>query len=166
MKTNPLVAISSVIAEHLTTQHKQSRNSIGGCRYRSLEGDCSCAVGVLIADEDYSAELENRPAADPLVLQPVLRTLLGRGLLTDEQAADEQVLDRLVFLLTFWQRYHDSQVGTTTSQSHGSRYEVDYREFSYYDWLKNGGDLASPAAFHEWVVQRGQLQADREELPC
>ena len=44
-------------AKHLLTQGKRSVDSEGGCLYRGTDGSM-CAVGCLISDEAYSAELE------------------------------------------------------------------------------------------------------------
>lgn len=49
------------VARHLLTQAAQSRSPEGdGCRYRSSAG-LRCAIGALIPDALYSADLEGRP---------------------------------------------------------------------------------------------------------
>lgn len=47
------------ICEHAVTQSSRSEDDEGGCLYRHPDGR-RCFVGVLISDEAYSPELEDR----------------------------------------------------------------------------------------------------------
>lgn len=60
------------VVNHLRQQKAKSLNPDTSCAYRSPEGH-RCAVGVLITDEFYSAQLEGKSARS---LQTVLRAAL------------------------------------------------------------------------------------------
>lgn len=47
------------VARHLLTQKTRSTKN-GGCAYRGGKGDLSCAAGCLIADKEYSEDMEGR----------------------------------------------------------------------------------------------------------
>lgn len=60
------------VASHLLTQNEKS---IGGgtCLYRGPEGRM-CAVGCLIEDKHYSAQLEQQYASDSIVITALVRS--------------------------------------------------------------------------------------------
>ncbi len=62
--------IFDTVARHLATQGCRALTTSGACRYRTEDG-LKCAVGVLIKDEYYRPEFENRPATDNDVLAAV-----------------------------------------------------------------------------------------------
>ena len=48
------------VATHLLTQNKKAICPIDGrCKYRTSEG-LKCAAGIMISDDEYSPEMENR----------------------------------------------------------------------------------------------------------
>lgn len=47
------------VVTHLLTQNKQSRNTSGMCMYRNAEG-LKCAVGCLIAEDEYKPAMEGK----------------------------------------------------------------------------------------------------------
>jgi len=53
------------VATHLLTQNEKSIDSHGNCVYRGTKG-LKCAIGVLIPDETYSADMEGETAQDVL----------------------------------------------------------------------------------------------------
>lgn len=123
--------ISKKIRDHLTQQRAQSLRGNaydGECAYRGEEGRM-CAVGVLLADEDYSPDMEgcgiSECGADPrwVAISKALAARYGTH------------ID--FFMLAEWQRYHD-----------GSMYE---------DRCQNDDGL-SPEEFHERLKAGGQFQ--------
>ena len=65
MADGTIVNLFYTVVNHLMAQAEQSMDS-HGCAYRGDEGK-KCAVGCLISDEDYSANLEGRTVFDPQV---------------------------------------------------------------------------------------------------
>ena len=52
----------NIVANHLLTQNRQSLNEIGLCMYRGPD-NLKCAIGCLIADEDYYPAMEHNNIA-------------------------------------------------------------------------------------------------------
>jgi len=59
MKKERSQELFNTIAEHLMKQNAQSINEDGNCLYKDAEGR-KCAVGCLIPDDLYDAEIEGR----------------------------------------------------------------------------------------------------------
>jgi len=51
--------ILNTIAQHLIKQGQKSRDHGGSCRYRTTAG-LKCAVGCLLADDEYCSSMEGR----------------------------------------------------------------------------------------------------------
>lgn len=49
--------ILNTVCAGMKAQNSKSLNEIGGCAYRGANGS-KCAVGILIQDDEYSAEME------------------------------------------------------------------------------------------------------------
>lgn len=85
--------VFDTVARHLLTQGKQSiaRDVSGGfmCLYRGPDG-CKCAVGALIGDDEYRADMEEHSALElhRLGLLPE-RLVEHRFLLEDLQSAHD-----------------------------------------------------------------------------
>jgi hypothetical protein len=83
------------VAQHLLTQHAVSEDESGSCRLRGTDGR-KCAIGSLVADEHYCAELERvgisyyRGAKDGALL----RALKASGV----DASDSGVIELLIEL--------------------------------------------------------------------
>lgn len=120
--------ISKKICDHLTAQKAQSLRDAfheGECAYRG-EGGKMCAVGVLLADEDYSPDMEGcgigMCQSDPRWVR-LHRALTARyGSHID------------FGMLAEWQRYHDGK--------------------AYEDWCYSN-DGVSPFEFHKHLEARG-----------
>lgn len=122
--------ISCKIRDHLTQQKAQSLREAhheGECAYRGMAGRM-CAVGCLLADEDYSVEMEgcgiSRCESDPrwVVISKALVAQYGSHI--------------NFHMLHKWQRYHDGR--------------------EYEDWC-GSDDGISPAEFHKYLETEGYL---------
>lgn len=73
--------IFDLVAVHLFTQGERSMLNKVSCAYRS-KGGLRCAIGCLIADDNYSSTLECKPAEDCRVLDalPIRFQVYGRFL--------------------------------------------------------------------------------------
>lgn len=69
--------IFNKVAAHLLTQKRPAKTA-DGCRYRSRDG-LKCAVGALITDEAYSADIEDRPCTSYVVLDAIRRSGIAIG---------------------------------------------------------------------------------------
>lgn len=95
--------LDRVIA-HFEKQGKRAESSDGMCLYRG-EGGMKCAVGCLIADENYSSELENKYANEP----EVIGALAKSGVETDSGTIE---------FLRELQRMHDRAWGFDSLMEH------------------------------------------------
>ncbi len=95
MENKQLIEISQTIRDHLIKQQKQALNEQGNCMYRGC-GGAMCAVGVLIKDEFYNPDIENKCIDDDSVIRVVSKSL----------GVDELPWE-VCELLDGWQGYHD-----------------------------------------------------------
>lgn len=58
--------IFDTVVRHLAAQGRQALGPSGACRYRAPNGD-KCAIGCLIADDEYRPEIEGRGVDEPPV---------------------------------------------------------------------------------------------------
>lgn len=68
--TNPMQAAFDQVYRHLLSQAEPSADDALGCSYHADNG-LKCAVGCLIDEQFYKAELEGHGADDPRVLAAV-----------------------------------------------------------------------------------------------
>lgn len=126
--------ISKKIRDHLTQQKAQSLRYGGGltteCAYRGIDGKM-CAVGVLLADEDYNPVMEScgigRCDSDP-------RWVLLRDALTARYGTHIDFC-----MLAEWQRYHDGSMYESWCDGSDHEYVVSPEQF--HDRLKDGGQF-------------------------
>jgi len=81
-----------IVYKHLTSQNAKSMMVVtwdGGlsCAYRG-KGGLMCAIGVLIPDEDYRADMERLAA----------QNLLAKGACLHHLAAHHQLIDKLQYI--------------------------------------------------------------------
>ena len=102
MTTPTLQALYDRVAEHLLTQNARARDPDNArCAYRG-EGDLKCAVGCLITDEHYNAELEGDSVYAEPVQEVVRASIDPQGLLTDaDWSTTKDLLGKL-------QKMHDN----------------------------------------------------------
>lgn len=92
------------VATHLIKQGRQSCGN-GVCAYRG-EKDLMCAVGVLIPDDLYNEDMEDKDVLNILEDFPYLREVFGA---TDDDG-------KMFALLAELQSVHDSQRGLAASR--------------------------------------------------
>ena len=129
-----LEAFSLQIAAHLTRQRAVAQDEFETCRYR--DGERMCAVGCLILDQYYNAELEGYDISNTDVLsQMVLPSMFGVTELAD--ATQEGMVESM---LSQWQTYHDGfcAVGNTER---------------YSTWIEGGDFCTSPQEMHEIIME-------------
>lgn len=129
MKT--LVQLSETIRDHLIKQKAKSQSEFGSCKYRNDAG-MMCAVGCLITDEAYNADLEGKMSNDLLVVEALNRS----GVPTDDDANT---------LFRAWQSYHDSTYTSIDVQSSVS--------YCYNLWAIDHTVNHSPAHFHDMILK-------------
>jgi len=92
------------MGNHLLTQGRKSMGPSGYCAYRG-QGNTCCAVGILITDEEYTDEFEQKssdavigyPDAEHLKGLSITRLLPFRELLRDMQRAHDDIQNDTYF---------------------------------------------------------------------
>ena len=83
-----LQEIYNKIKQHLLSQNERSIASVPSihddeehdiCAYRSDDGNLKCAVGVLISDESYHTNLEDKSFYTPLVASALAKSGIDTG---------------------------------------------------------------------------------------
>lgn len=129
--------VSEKIRDHLTQQRARAtfESTGGSCCYRAPNGN-KCAVGCLIPDGQYDPEFEGAVIHRPFDHEDK-RAYIIRQVLSEAYGIDFEQADN-VGVLRDWQQYHDSG---------------DYPCWIMYD-AGYPGDYASPAQWHEQIMQR------------
>lgn len=129
--TEQVICSRDKIEQHLTQQKSRAATPGGSCQYRTEDG-LMCAVGCLIADADYNADMmESKGVEMMLDANP--------GVLPTDISVQE---------LAAWQNYHDHRhYGYEEGVIHPSV------EFDYRAWI-NGDEAHSPTKFKEYMASK------------
>lgn len=126
-----VVSSRDKIEQHLIKQKARAATAGGSCRYRTEDG-LMCAVGCLIADDDYNEEtMESKGVG--------VFADTHKGLLPTDISLRE---------LEAWQAYHDSRFYGYEMSSYKPSVEFDYR-----NWI-NGDEAHSPTKFKAYLATK------------